>query len=270
MTWSPRSRPSRVIDLSSSVAAHRRRPSLPRAGHVVDGPGLAKVGPMRRYECLWLDERGHIQERIHRAPETPVIEDAVAALAQGTLVATAEGRVAVEDLLPGMRVQTADHGPDTLLWIGATVLAAAEGAKEPASLVRVVADSFGPDRPLPDLVLGPRARLLYRHSGCRALLGTDAAFAPARAFADGVNVVCVTPVSQVKVFHLGFAGQRTILANGIPVESYHPGPSLESILSPEALADFMALFPHLDGPDRFGPMPVPRLTAFELDALRAA
>lgn len=270
MTRSTGSQPPGVIDLSSPIYAHRRRPSRPIPGVQVVSP-LPGVGPMRRYSISWLDAAGMVQERAHRGPDSPLLEDAVAALAQGTLIATQSGPTAVEDLTPGTKVLTADHGAETLIWIGSTTLTAhTQSGRDTASLVRVVSDAFGPDRPLPDLVLGPRARLLYRHAGCRDLLGADAAFAPARAFADGVNVVCVAPVSTVQVFHLGFVGQRTILANGLPVESYHPGPALDSMLAPEMVPEFMALFPHLSGPEQFGPMPVPRLTAFELEALRAA
>jgi len=226
---------------------------------------------MRRYEALWLDGHGNVEDLNRKCPAAPVIEDAFAAFCQGTLIATEHGSIAVEDILPGMRVATADHGFQTLLWRGATTLSAAPNSSEEGPrLIRVVGDAFGPDRPMPDLMLGPRARLLYRDQRCRDMLGTDAAFAPARAFTDGMNVISVVPASAIRVYHLAFAGQRTLFANGIRVESYHPGPHAHTLMPAEMVAPFLDLFPHIDGFDEFGAMPVPRLTAFELESLRAA
>ena len=276
MAKSPHSPRGRVVGL---VSGSDRQPhgagqtSGERAARVLDGPGRGRFAPSRRYDLMWLRSDGSIGEASRRAPASPVFEDAVGAFCRGTLIATAEGPVAVEDLLPGMRVTVAEGGHAPLLWVGATSL---EPDPNPADslggpkLLRVIADSFGPDRPLPDLVLGPRARLLYRDSRCRALIGVDAAFAPARAFADGQSVIAVAPVSPVRVHHLCFGGQKTIFANGLPVESYHPGAQAETTLPHDMREAFLALFPPFGSLDAFGPMPVPRLTAFELETLRAA
>jgi hypothetical protein len=222
---------------------------------------------------MWLNPDGTIGETTRIGPATPQFEDAFAALGRGALIATAQGPVAVEDLLPGTLVETAAHGFVPLLWVGAmTIYPDPSGAiaSDSPRLIRIAADAFGPDRPGPDLVLGPRARLLYRHARCRDLIGSAEAFAPARAFVDGVSVFEVAPLSPVRVHHLGFRGQVTVLANGVEVESFHPGLQAEALMSPETRELFLGLFPHLAGIDGFGPMPVPRLTAFELESVRAA
>lgn len=227
----------------------------------------------RRYEVAYLDSVGDIQEFNRVAPATPVFEDAFAALGHGVLISTATGPVAVEDLYPGTMIETVTHGHQPLLWVGAMTIypgTAEKSGGEPACLTRLSTDSFGLGRPAPDLMLGPRARVLYRHSRCREILGTDRAFAPARAFADGVNVIEVTPVSPVKVYHLALHGQQTLLANGIEVESYHPGMQPDAMMDDETRELFKALFPHIRSLSDFGPMEVPRLTAFELESLRAA
>ncbi|MEM0935547.1 MAG: Hint domain-containing protein [Pseudomonadota bacterium] len=227
----------------------------------------------RRYEVAALAPNGDVETFTRVAPATPVFEDAFAALARGTLIATADGPVAVEDLLPGTMVETVTAGPQPLLWVGAMTVYPDRGdgaGGEAGSLTRLAADAFGLGRPAPDLVLGPRARVLYRSPGCRALIGTAEAFAPARGFIDGDQTIQLTPVSPVRVFHLAFHGQQVIRANGMEVESYHPGPEPEAMIQPDMFEMFLGLFPHIEGTDGFGPMNIPRLTAFELERLRAA
>ena len=253
---------------------------VPRPGQSPTGTAPAAGGPVRRdlpltrrYEVACLLPNGDLDRMSRVAPATPAFEDAFGAFSRGTLVATVDGPVAVEDLLPGTLVETASHGPQPLLWVGAMTVVPDAGTRhggEVARLTRLAADAFGLGRPMPDLVLGPRARILHRDARCAGILGTAQAFAPARAFADGESVIEVTPASPVRVHHLAFDRQQTILANGIEVESFHPGPQAGALHTPEMAALFLALFPHLDGFDGFGPMEVPRLTAFELESLRAA
>ncbi|PRY21826.1 Hint domain-containing protein [Aliiruegeria haliotis] len=227
----------------------------------------------RRYEVLYLNALGDVEDMTRVAPATPVFEDAFAALARGTLISTVHGPVAVEDLLPGTLVDTVENGPQMLLWVGSMTVypetAEVQGG-EAARLTRLATDAFGLGRPMPDLMLGPRARVLYRNSRCVELLGTNQAFAPARGFVDGVSVIEVAPVSPVRVFHLGFRGQQILLANGMEVESYHPGSQIEAVMDRNSRDLFLSLFPHVSGLEDFGPMHTPRLTAFELENLRLA
>ncbi|WP_158547463.1 Hint domain-containing protein [Rhodovulum sp. 12E13] len=269
----------------SATGRPRALASRPFSRPARGGADIGRDQPLtRRYDIRALAGDGSLDEFTRVAPATPVFEDAFAALARGTLVATAEGPVAVEDLVPGMMIETVNAGPQPLLWVGAMTVypdmrglgpGAAPGGLEAASLTRMSADAFGFGRPAPDLVLGPRARVLYRSAACRDLVGAAEAFAPARAFVDGDGAIRVTPVSPVRVFHLAFHGQQVIRANGMEVESYHPGADPASMMTRETLELFLALFPHIDpaaddGTGGFGPLSVPRLTAFELDSLRAA
>ena len=227
----------------------------------------------RRYEVAALAPNGDVETFTRVAPATPMFEDAFASLARGTLIATTDGPTAVEDLVPGVLVETVTAGPQPLLWVGAMTVFPDRGigsGGEGGGLTRFAADAFGIGRPSPDLVLGPRARVLYRSPACRALVGAGEAFAPAHAFVDGDQAIHLTPVSPVRVFHLSFHGQQVVRANGLEVESYHPGADPEAIMTPDMREMFMGLFPHVDTPADFGPMDIPRLTAFEVERLRAA
>lgn len=207
------------------------------------------------------------------APALPVFEEAFCAFGHGALVTTDRGVVAVEDLLPGMLVETASDGMQTLQWVGSMTLYPTSveiHGMEPARLMRIAADSFGHSRPNPDLMLGPCARLLYRNARCRDALGTSEAFVPAEAFADGMSVIGITPVAPVRAYHLGFIGQHIVLANGIEVESYHPGPQFQARMDRKILDLFLSLFPYASGPDGFGPMTIPRMTSYEFETLSEA
>lgn len=223
---------------------------------------------VRRYEVAGLALSGELTTFTQDAPATPMFEEAFCGFARGTLIATAQGRMAVEDLVPGMNLETADNGPQKLLWIGSTAFQP-DQSNDTARLTRITADSFGVEKPSHDLMLGPRARILFRHSNCQALFGTDSAFAPARAFVDGVNLFTVMPASRVRVYHLALHGQQILCANGLEVESYHPGQQAGMMIEREMQPAFLSLFPHVTTLDGFGPITHPRLTAFELEGMRA-
>lgn len=227
----------------------------------------------RHYEVASLTSTGEILQLTCRAPAIPVFEEAFAVFARGTLIATERGEIAVEDLIPGTMIRTGSGTTHPVLWTGRMTLRpdpTDPTSAETPRLIRLATDALGLGRPVPDLVLGPRARLLFRSARCRALLDSPEAFAPARGFVDGENVIEVAPAAPVNLYQLALRGQQTILANGIEVESYHPGPQFEAMMDRDTLRTFLGLFPHVTGPDGFGPMPVPRLTAFELETLRAA
>lgn len=221
----------------------------------------------RRYEVAYLTQGGQVERSTRLAPALPQFEDAFSAIARGTLITTDRGPVSIEDLTPGNRVLTLERGPETLLWVGSMMLypAGSTPGVESGGLVRVTADRFGYARPMADLLLGPTARLLHRHARVAEIIGTQAAFAPARGFVDGMGVIRIDPISPVPVFHLAFAGHRTIRANGIEIESFHPGLATDAMLDPELMALFLAFFPHVRRYEDFGPLAHPRLTTFEVE-----
>ena len=226
----------------------------------------------RRYEICGLTPEGDIADFTRVAPATPVFEDAFAGFARSSLFLTESGPVAIEDLHPGMMLETGRNGLQPLLWVGSmTIYPGAPGqSAESATLTRVTADSFGLGRPMPDLMLGARARLLYRGAGCQEMFGTDAGFAPARAFVDGVSTIKVQPVAPIRVYHLALHGQQIVSANGLEVETYHPGQHAEMMVEPEIREIFLGLFPHVQSLGDFGQMPLPRMTAFDLVTRRGA
>lgn len=223
----------------------------------------------RRYEAAWLTPNGLIENSTRLAPATPLFEEAFSALARGAVVATEDGPVAVEDLVPGMRALTAEGRVETITWIGSMVLYPGAGAEEgeAVTLTRITSDALGVGRPSPDLLLGPRARISLRDARLRRATALEAAYVPARAFIDGVSVIEVTPVAPVTVYHVVLARQGSLRVAGLEVESYHPGEGLAEMVEPRMLSLFGALFPQIENLSDFGPLRHPRLTRFEVESL---
>ncbi len=205
----------------------------------------------RRFQIASLDpSSGKAQEFVRIAPALPVFENAFASLARGTLIATQDGPVAIEDLQPGMMLRTADNGFQPVLWIGSMTIVPhiPRHAKTICTLMRVTADSLGLNRPMPDLMLAPGARMLHRPTRDQ-----QAILSPLQNHCDGESIIRISPPTPVSVFHLAFARQQIIYANGLEIESYHPEVRIETRMSREMLALFLNLFPHVENLDDFGP-----------------
>jgi hypothetical protein len=206
----------------------------------------------RRYCVQWLSASGNAESRTMVAPALPAFEQAFNAFAQGTLIQTEHGKVAVEDLRPGDRVATADGGLQTLMWIGAMTLfpQQADLGLSSSHLYRITENIFGLDRSAPDLMLGAAARLL---PGLFAV-DSSSSLVDIADLADGHSVIRVRPMSAVRTFHLGLDGHRLVRANGIACESFHPGENAHLDHSPEMFGIYMSLLPHVKSFDDFGPL----------------
>ncbi len=266
MSMIPREQVTRPVTTLPGLRVHPASSASP------DGRPQRAKPLMRKYEVAHLEPNGDIGEMRRIAPATAAFENAFGVLARGTIVATELGPVAVEDLLPGDRVKTVEDGYQTLLWRGAiTVVPDAAGQRrEMGRLSRFSADALGIARPMPDLVLGPCARLYNRSRAAQAIARGDGAFVPGRDYLDGINVIELTPPSPVQVFQLGFRDQQRILANGVEIESHHPGTLHELGLRGDVLRLYLSLFPHVSHFADFGPMRHPRLRLSDLDLWQSA
>lgn len=222
----------------------------------------------RRFEAEWLQD-GQVFDNTTVAPALPAFEQAFSAFTHGILIQTTEGPVAVEDLQPGMYLECADGEVSQLTWKGSITLV--PGAPtlndEPSRLYRVMPDAFGLGRPLQDQTFGPSARRIDRDPMVRAAMGTEKALVPLSAVVDGMSVIEVNPVSPTKVYHLTCERHATILAAGLEVETFHPGPEIALSLPEEILQLFMTLFPHMYSIRDFGRLNAPRLSADDFHAM---
>ena len=134
-------------------------------------------------------------------------------------------------------------------------------------LTRIMADSFGLARPMPDLVLGHAARLALSPAELREYALQTTVLTPAKAFIDGISVIEITPPSPVALFHIGLARHAILNAAGLEADSFHPGPSLLRDMGHNTRALFLSLFPHISQEEGFGPLCQPRAGHHTLDQL---
>ncbi|TMV56944.1 hypothetical protein FGG78_37380 [Thioclava sp. BHET1] len=191
---------------------------------------------LRSYDIAYLDDAGQVRRGTYERAADAVTDMAFTAMARGCVLHTARGPVAVEDLLPGDLIETAEAGPVPLLWIGRVVLPAPEGpAAEPASLIRITMDAVGYNRPAQDLLLGTGAEIWSPQDRC---------FVSPAELGDDETVLSLRQVAEMELFHLALAGGVTMLVNGVAMPSYQPDIDQLRRLKPEARADFAALFPN--------------------------
>lgn len=259
--------------LSASVVAKTGGRSLAKPVAPVATPAKAlRAMPLtRRYESCWLSPEGQVLDSTRLAPATPLFEEAFSALARGAVIATLQGPVAVEDLVPGMQVTTAEGRVEAVTWVGSMMIYPGAGpgreTEDQVTLTRITSEAFGHGKPGADVVLGPRARLCLRDPRLKRATGLEAAYVPARAFIDGVSVIEVTPAAPVTVYHVVLERHGSLRVAGLEVEAFHPGEGVERMIDPRMLSLFEAQFPQLARLADFGKLAHPRLTRFEVETL---
>ncbi|MFV1493740.1 Hint domain-containing protein [Phaeobacter sp. JH18-32] len=185
----------------------------------------------------------------------------------GTLIQTPTGRVKVEDLSPGDRVSTMGAGAQQILWVGASSFTATRKRLSEALMpVRLDPDAFGGERAL--LVSPQHCVLMKQRSSGRPVHVRAKHLAQVTGFASFAR-----EVTQVTYVHVLLKKHENILSNGIPSETFYPGPMAVSTLGP---ADRLGLFKCLPQlilhpvEQAYGPRVLPVLTRREVQSLARA
>ena len=134
----------------------------------------------------------------------------------GTLIRTARGEVAVEELAIGDMVETRDRGLRPLRWIGQRTVAAL-GRFAP---VVIEAGTFGHHR---RLVVSPQHRVLLTHWMAELMFGEDEVLVAAKDLVNDCSVR-ILEGGEVTYVHLLFDAHEIIFAEGLATESFLPGP----------------------------------------------
>ena len=192
-----------------------------------------------------------------KIPTTKQFDQAFGAFAQGTLFQAPSGFVAVEDLRPGDQLTTSGGGQQTVVWIGCATFAPSDLGTR-MTLTRVMADSFGVNRPQSFLSLGTAARVLQTPAGMRGVAGDQKLMTPASQFVDGVNVIEVAPPTPIRLFHVALRHHAPMIAGGLEVESFHPGTQPLQMLSHTLRSVYLSVFPHIENLSDFGTLCAPR------------
>ncbi|SMO64425.1 Hint domain-containing protein [Ruegeria faecimaris] len=226
---------------------------------------------LRRYEVSSLLSNGEVSQTRHIAPALPMFEDAFCAFTRGSLVETENGPIAIEDLLPGDTVLTENGTSETVVWKGSVTLIPgredSRGRTRP--LTRIMADTFGMQKPMSGVTVGPAARLLGTPAHLRHLYGGSPVLTPAHEFQDGMGVIEMLPPTPIELFHICLKRHSVIKVDGLQFESYHPGVNAVRMISHSLRSIYLNLFEHVESLNDFGPLQLPRAGDGEVDAITA-
>ncbi len=158
----------------------------------------------------------------------------------GTLIRTVRGDVPVERLRIGDMILTRDNGPQPLLWLATRVLGADDLGRSPnCKPVEIATGAFGKEC---RLVVSPQHGMLLRLDGeeifVRATHLATLAGGGARRLLD---------CRQVTYFHLLLERHEVIFSNGVPSESFFPGPQALKGLDARNCRALASLFPGIGG-----------------------
>lgn len=214
---------------------------------------MAPARQTRTYEVASLLADGSQNVSQFRAPAIPLIDRAFSAFAHGALLATPEGPVAIEDLLPGDYLKTTSGEPAQIVWIGSSTFVPKPNMPR-TRLVRIMADTFGPGRPGSFVTVGPAARILQTPPHLRGYANGEPLLTPATEFVDNVNVIPVTPPTPVRLFHLCLTRHAAVDLGGIHMETFHPGSNILRGATHAQRDFFLSMFPRIAHVTDFGPL----------------
>ena len=184
--------------------------------------------------------------KIDDAPgEVPLADLLCVSFARGTMITLGDGsQHAIEDLHPGMRVLTRDHGPQPLRWIGNATLRAV-GSFAPVVITKDTLGNAG------DLIVSQHHRMFLYQRRRQASVPQAELLVQARHLADG-DAIFIREGGFVDYFSLVFDSHEIIYAEGIPAESLMVSEATVSRLPPELANEVKSRFPDLSQHKHFG------------------
>jgi Ca2+-binding RTX toxin-like protein len=168
---------------------------------------------------------------------------------QGTLIETANGDIAVENLKVGDLVQTLDRGLQPLRWMGRQHLSARDLAEnENMRPIRIRKDVINAGNGVGDLIVSPQHRILVASKVVQRMFECAEVLISAKQLLviDGVDIA--NDFEDVTYFHILFDQHEIVYANGVPSESLYLGQQAQKYLSPEGREEIYTLFPEVASP----------------------
>ncbi|WP_212525249.1 Hint domain-containing protein [Actibacterium sp. MT2.3-13A] len=167
------------------------------------------------------------------------------AFTRGTMITLGDGRQCpVEDLRPGDRVLTRDHGAQPLRWVGHRTVRAVG----PFAPVVITKGTYANQS---DLIVSQHQRLFLYQRGAQRLTETAELFVKALHLVDG-EAVFLRAGGFVEYFHLVFDRHEIIYAECIPTESLLINERTLGQLPEEVLREVETHLPGLSHRPHFG------------------
>jgi hypothetical protein len=166
----------------------------------------------------------------HHSDQDPAYTHSYICFASETRLSSPHGPIRAIDVTPGDVLDTLDHGPQAVRWVGQATRPGI-GAAAP---VRIGAGSLGNAE---GLRLSGDHRLLIRSHRAELMFGAAEVLVPAKALVNGRDIV-PEPCGAITYVHLLFDRHELLLAGGIACESLFLGELVEEKLGgdgPDAL-----------------------------------
>ena len=206
--------------------------------------GTAGVNQGGNFTITSGDESGQVGNISFENFETISID--VVCFAQGTMITTDRGDVAIENLVEDDMVLTRDNGMQPIKWIGHS-RARAKGHLAP---IMIKKGAMGNER---DLRVSPQHRMLVEGWKAEMLFGENEVLVAAKHLVNG-DTIFAQEGDEVVYYHMLFDSHEIVFAEGIPSESFHPGECGMSALDEASREEIFELFPELREDVRaFGP-----------------
>lgn len=142
----------------------------------------------------------------------------------GTRIRTENGDTSIEDLGPGDRVLTRDDGPQEVLWSGHRRMSGARLFAMPEQRpIRIRVGALGVDRPDDDLIVSPEHRVLVKGCAAQDLWGEPEVLVRAADLVGDRFITVDHSLRETHYVHLMLDRHQVIWANGLEVETFHPG-----------------------------------------------
>lgn len=164
----------------------------------------------------------------------------------GTLINTADGERAIEDLSVGDLVDTLDNGLQSVRWIGKVTYSAAELAFLP-NLVPIVIQkgALGDNFPKRDLAVSPQHRVLISDWRAELYYGEAEVLVAAKYLQNDKTIRPLKSNEKVTYFHVLFDQHEIISSEGLFTESFQPGAEVCNALDVEVQNELLKVFPEL-------------------------
>ena len=184
--------------------------------------------------------------KVEEAPQDAGLSDLLCiSFARGTMITLATGaQKPIEDLRPGDRVLTRDHGGQPIRWVGRATLKAVG----PFAPVVITKDTLGNAG---DLIVSQHHRMFLYQRERRAGIATSELLVQAKYLVDGTRIF-LREGGFVDYLALVFDQHEIIYAEGVPSESLMVNDATVNRLPPELAEDVKARFPGLSQVQHFG------------------
>lgn len=175
-----------------------------------------------------------------------VLSGRIVCFAKGTLITTATGPKAVEDLQTGDLVLTLDHGYQPLRWIGSWHAdAAALAAKPQAQPILIRQNALGPHMPSADLTVSPQHRILVASAIVERMCKVPEVCVAAKHLLGHPGVDIAATPEGVTYYHFLCDAHQIVMANGAWAESLLIAPQMYQSLPWSSVTRIFQLFPRL-------------------------